>query len=332
MRVWWLPLASLVFASLGAPQAHAEAYTKVTINGVVTPVSFNDGDSFRIQAGPMKGTQARLSGYNTLESFGPVPAWGPGTEKEMFVLAKMSTARAKKGVWSCEGDGSKDGYGRLLLFCKDLAAELIKHGLAHAYSVDEKPADADLLAVQKEAVRERRGMWAHGVPRFVMTSLHSKDEGGDKDGKTSNRLISTRDGHSEKWQHEDAYKECQKVCHQVPTFADADLDKLQELLKADAEAGGVVTAMDANKFRNTVRALLESSLAGEEVWVTSDTVQGVRLPAGVTEEDLGPMIGAIKRLSSEQKLPPATGLRVDSCQVYVDFKRRFGGDRAECLR
>ena len=69
----------------------------------------------------------------------------------------------------------------MLLFCKDLAKDLIAHGYAHTYSVDANPGDADLLETQRVAMKNRVGMWAHGVPRFVMTSIHSKSEGGDKD-------------------------------------------------------------------------------------------------------------------------------------------------------
>lgn len=329
VRSAWFVAA--VFVGALAQEAHAEAYTKVFVNGAAVPVYFNDGDSFRIQAGPLRGTQARLSGYNTLESFGPVHSWGSWTEKEMYAIAKLATKAAQKGVWNCEGDGQKDTYGRLLLFCKDLATHLIRNGLAHAYSVDEKPADPDLLAVQKEAMRARRGMWAHGIPRFVMTSLHSKDEGGGKDGVTSNRLISTSDGHSDKWVHNDTYAECQKVCHEVPDFTDGDIDAIQAAVKADPDAAGLAGTMDPATFRATVRAVVERFQRGGLIVLDGDNSDGVELPAGVTAEDLAPIGAALDRLSREKKLI-ATGKRVDSCQVYVDFRRRFGGERAVCLR
>jgi endonuclease YncB( thermonuclease family) len=327
-RVASIVVAFVLLASAGA---RAEAYTKVFVNGTAVPVFFNDGDSFRVQAGPLRGVQARLSGYNTLESFGPAHSWGTWTTKEMYAIAKLATLTARKGVWHCEGDGAKDGYGRLLLFCKDLAAHLIRNGLAHAYSVNSDPADPELLAVQKEAMRERRGMWAHGIPRFVMTSLHSKDEGGDKHGVSSNRLISTYDGHSDKWVHEDTYKECQNVCHEVPDATDAELDKVIVLLKADEEAAGVTGAMDAALLRETARALIEMSLRGAPLVVTELGVYGLALPPGITQEQAGPIVAAMTRISAAKKIV-ATGKRKDTCQVYVDFKRRFGGERAECLR
>ena len=94
-------------------------------NGVATPVYFNDGDSFRPQSGPLKGQQSRLSGYNTMESFGSVHKWGAFNAHELYVNAKQATLEARRGVWHCDTDGKKDGYGRLLLFCKDLAIDLI---------------------------------------------------------------------------------------------------------------------------------------------------------------------------------------------------------------
>ena len=59
-----------------APHATADAWSRVSLNGRTVPVSFNDGDSFRIHAGEYDGTQCRLGGFNTLESFGPAHFWG----------------------------------------------------------------------------------------------------------------------------------------------------------------------------------------------------------------------------------------------------------------
>lgn len=310
-----LPPAVLVVASavIFASVARAEPLTKVVINGSVTPVYFNDGDSFRIQAGPFKGTQSRLSGYNTLESFGPVHQWGTWTEKEMYVIAKMATHAAQQGQWNCEGDGKKDGYGRLLLFCKDLAMHLIKNGLAHTYSVNEEPGDPDLLKVQREAMAARRGMWAHGIPRFIVTSLHSKSEGGDKNGQTSNRLISTTDAHSDKWVHNDDYAECQKVCSEVDMMTDADAEKNAQLLAGIAPAAAALQAIAEGDRVPALRAVYE--LLAREA------------PA---DEAQAPILEGMRKLKSEGKLV-VTGVQADSCHVYVDFRRRFGGERAKCL-
>lgn len=314
MRSPVLAVCLLCSAFAWSTTVRAEPLTKVYINGSVTPVYFNDGDSFRIQAGPFKGTQSRLSGYNTLESFGPVHSWGTWTEKEMYVIAKMATHEAQQGVWHCEGDGKKDGYGRLLLFCKDLATHLIGKGLAHTYSVNEEPGDPDLLKVQREAMGARRGMWAKGVPRFVMTSLHAKSEGGDKHGQTSNRLISTTDAHSDKWVHNDDYAECQKVCHEVDLMTDADAEKNAELLAGIADAAAALTAMPEGDRTARLRDVYELLARG--------------LPAG---EGQGAILEGLRTLKREGKLV-VTGKQTDSCHVYVDFRRRFGGERATCLR
>lgn len=305
--------AAVVSALTFAAGAGAEPLTKVTINGSITPVYFNDGDSFRIQAGPFKGTQSRLSGYNTLESFGPVHQWGSWTEQEMYVIAKMATHEAQQGVWSCEGDGEKDGYGRLLLFCKDLALHLIERGLAHTYSVNEQPGDPDLLKVQREAMAARRGMWAHGIPRFIVTSLHSKSEGGDKDGVTSNRLISTTDAHTDKWVHNDDYAECQKVCSEVDMMTEGDAGQNAELLAALPEAAAALNTVAETDRTATLRAAYELLARG----APADAAQ-----AAVLE--------GVRQLKGEGKLV-VTGKQSDSCHVFVDFRRRFGGERAKCL-
>ena len=73
-----------------------EPQTMVFLNGKAVPVFFNDGDSFRVLSGSMKGSKARLAGFNTLESHGPVHSWGDWTVKEMYVLAKMATLHARR--------------------------------------------------------------------------------------------------------------------------------------------------------------------------------------------------------------------------------------------
>ena len=197
---------------LAAVQAWAQPTSRVALNGVPTPVYFNDGDSFTVLSGPLQGTKARLTGYNTLESFGPVHKWGQWDPHELYVIAKMATLNARRGAWHCESDLNRDGYGRILWNCPDLAEDQIRKGLAHGMTVSNEPSPANYLAAQRAAMAERRGMWAHGIPKYVMTSLHSADEG--YEGQNYNRLISTEDGHTEKWLHGDTYKECQEVCHE----------------------------------------------------------------------------------------------------------------------
>jgi hypothetical protein len=82
-------------------------------------------------------------------------------------------------------------------------------------TITDQPSPPELVEAQLLAQAERRGMWAHGVPKYIVTSTHSADEG--YAGTTYNRLISTADGHTERWEHHDNYKECDEVCH--PTGA-----------------------------------------------------------------------------------------------------------------
>lgn len=301
-------LAAVALSLVVAGVAHAEPLTKVYINGEVTPVYFNDGDSFRPMAGQYKGSQSRLAGYNTLESFGPVHSWGGWTEKEMWVIAKLATKHAQKGVWHCETDGKKDGYGRLLMHCKDLSISHVENGFAMAMSVDEKPADADLVAAQKKAIANKKGMWAHGVPSYVLSSLHATSEGGGKDGKTYNRLVSTTDGHSEKWLHEDDYKECQKVCRSSKRLTAEALPKVAEKLRAVDGAAGLGD-LDVARFADEYLSFGSATSAGELRGDLDDALKALK------EE------GALKTEETN-----------DSCHIYVDFRRRFGGDRAVCLR
>lgn len=301
-------LAVVVVGLMVCGAAGAEPLTKVFINGRPTPVSFNDGDSFRPQAGPYKGSQSRLSGYNTLESFGPVHSWGTWTEKEMWVNAKMATKYAQHGVWHCETDGKKDSYGRLLMQCKDLAKSLIENGYAMAMTIDEKAADSELVQAQAEAIGNKKGMWAHGVPSYVVSSLHASSEGGGKDGSTSNRLVSTTDGHSERWLHNEDYAECKKVCREGKQVSDAAFIVAAKSLRAVEGAEGL-RDIDVRRFVDEYLSFGGATSAGTRRAKFDDV---------------------LKTLDGEKALQVTK--TTDSCHVYVDFRRRFGGDRAMCLR
>ena len=129
-----------------------EPATRVILNGKATPVFFNDGDSFRVLKGKMKGAKARLFGYNTLESYGAVHQWGDWTAKELYYIAKMSALHARAGVWTCTTDGKTDTYGRMLVNCPGLAEDLVRRGWAHALSINDDPAQDFLLKAQHEAI------------------------------------------------------------------------------------------------------------------------------------------------------------------------------------
>ena len=301
--------------AVGTAEAHAEPATKVFLNGVPAPVYFNDGDSFRVLSGKYQGTKARLGGYNTLESYGRAHQWGKWTAQEMFVLAKMATNHAKKGVWRCTSDGKTDTYGRMLFWCPDLAEDLIRHGLAHVLSVDETPGNEQLIAAQKEAIAARRGIWAHGVPSYVLTSLHSIAE--DTSGRNAyNRLVSTDDGHSLKWIHDDEYPECSTVCDDGGE-SKSRLERAVEALKNDAAAGPLVKS----GYSNDALELL-----------VSDFARGRDIAKRMRKSDHLPAILAVLQgLKEKGEIGRAVG-ETPSCMIYVDFKRRFGGGRAACLK
>ncbi len=292
--------------------AGADALTRVFINGVPTPVSFNDGDSFRPQEGEIAGQQCRLIHYNTLESFGPAHQWGDWHPYELYILAKMATVHARRGTWHCSFDGNFDGYGRAALDCPDLAVDLIRHGYAMAYQVDDHPARPEYLRAQREAIREGRGIWAHGVPEFVMTSVHSFDEDRDREWHY-NRLISTRDGHSESMQHRETYASCEWVCN-TETVA----DEVQARRAARALRTDPTTAALVGDFSNIIVTEMASRFArrGELPAYVDEAIRTPILARLSTERDAG-------RLGSHTQR--------GSCAIYVPFDRRYGRSRASCL-
>lgn len=294
--------------------AAAQVRTRVILNGEAVPVSFNDGDSFRVLAGTYSGAQARLAGFNTLESHGPVHAWGTWTEKEMYVLAKMAMYHGRRGVWHCESDGKTDTYGRMLTWCPDLAESMVRLGLAHVMSVDDSPGKPELIEAQREAQRARRGIWAHGIPPFVLTSLHSVEEDTTGEG-TYNRLVSTDDGHSVKWKHTDRYAECAKICHMVYEADEAKVDEVTEAVATDPKVAGIVgklsradlrqAILEFAKWRHTSRAIPKDRRLEFEAYLEGKADAGA--------------------------FGSAPGVK-GSCMVHVPFERRYGGGRAACLR
>ena len=297
----------LLFAS----HLSAEPASQVFLNGVPTPVFFNDGDSFRILEGPLKGTKARLAGFNTLESYGPVHQWGEWHAKELYAIAKMATLNARRGVWNCSSEMDKDTYGRVLFNCLDLAEDQIRKGLAHVMTITIDGGHPRLVAAQKDAIEKRAGMWAHGVPEYVLTSLHSIDERSNRK-YAYNRLVSSKDGHSEKWMHQEKYQECQTVCEQNIKIDDKNLAKLRSQLAANVNAKPVLEGSSDAELDHIIK-----------MWLKTATVAAV-----IEKRDLKVMKEALLALKSDGYTRASNG----SCVVYVDFKRRFGGDKAKCLK
>ncbi|WP_146658593.1 thermonuclease family protein [Enhygromyxa salina] len=311
-----LTLTVAVATSLSSPtpSVAAESQTKVILNGKPVPVHFNDGDSFRVLGGDFNGSKARLSGYNTLESYGAVHQWGSWDLHELYVLAKMGTYNGRDGIWECETDGATDTYGRMLVWCPKLAEQQIRMGYAHAMSIDDNPARPELVEAQREAITKRRGIWAHGAPEFVLTSLHSKEEDVDGHG-TYNRLVSSVDGHSVKWRHSTRYAECDRVCHYEYSVDAAVVDELLIAAKADPTISPFLAALsnadartvlyDFAKFRHINRKIAEDQRDSLDDLLTAWADAG--------------KFGAQKRTEG-------------ACMLHVPFDRRFGGGKAECLK
>ena len=296
-----------------ATTAHSDVPSRVLLNGVPTPVAFNDGDSFKVLAGPHAHTRARLAGFNTLESYGPVHLWGDWTARELYYLAKKGTMNARKGKWNCTSDLSRDGYGRILWFCLDLAVDQVRKGYAHAMTVTADPAHPDIVKAQQEAIANKAGIWAHGVPDFVMTSLHSSTEGYAKG--PMNRLVSSKDGHSEKWKHDFAFRECQMVCEPSPDVDKTRIAGLATELRAVDELKEGLVAFDDATLLAVVTEFIETGVINGSL-----KDEGMRYPL---EKHLGRAAASGKYRTSQKPV---------SCQYYVAFERRYRETKAHCLK
>ncbi len=196
----------------------------VRLDGEKVKVYWSDGDSFTIRSGRHKGGKARLMGYNTLESYGPVHSWGDWTGDELYVLHKRGTRFARSRVWDCKFSGDRDTYKRMLIRCDDLVVGMISEGYGHLFGMPGSTVDPKELALQKKAMAEKKGMWAKGVPKGIITSLHSVDER-DDGGTTYNRIADPQTGLTRKHEHKERYEPCQKVCIDGSCMVYAPFDK-----------------------------------------------------------------------------------------------------------
>lgn len=208
----------LVAVALGGPGS-AEARARrakgargtILLDGRRTEVRWTDGDSFRVDSGPLRGFGTRLVGCNALESYGPVHRIGTLTPGALHAIARSSASLLARTAWRCDTTGRRDGYGRALVACPDAAAALIRAGHAMVYAVGG-PADPALLAAQREVQAKGAGMWAGGVPPEILTSVHSAGEKGLGRRPPYVRLVDTRTGVSRVRVHGEAYRICEEVC------------------------------------------------------------------------------------------------------------------------
>ena len=202
----------LILMGLGGGISPVSAkVSRITVNGITMDVRWSDGDSFRITSGKHRGNRARLMGYNTLESYGPVHKWGDWSPWELYKVAKDSKQVAESQVWECVAQEERDRYKRMLVRCPDLIKAMISSGYGHLFEIGQDPHFED-VKLQKKAMVSKKGMWKKGAPPVVLTSVHSIDEGSNP--TTYNRFVKTTTGRAEKFHHTNQVKSCQWVCHQ----------------------------------------------------------------------------------------------------------------------
>ncbi len=190
-----------------APAPRPAGRSAIVLDGAEAEVRWSDGDSFEVRSGPLAGTDVRLVGYNTLESYGPVHRWGSWTPRELYEIARTSKDLASARTWTCTSGGKRDAYRRLLVSCPDAALALVEAGHAFAFAVDDPP-DPALLAAQRRAIEAKVGIWAKGAPAAIVTSVHPA-----KDGKPAyDRVVDLATGTSRKVEHGNAYGVCEEVC------------------------------------------------------------------------------------------------------------------------
>ncbi len=192
----------------GQPPAEPTAQPGVVLDGASLDARWDDGDTFSATGPDGERIKARLAGYNTLESYGPVHRWGDWTAEGLYATAKEAGDVAGASRWECTEREGGGGYGRVLVDCPGLRTALLERGLAHVFALEEAPDAAD-LATQQRAIEAGVGMWAKGAPSVLVTSLHSQDE---SDKPAYNRVCSTSTGMCEAREHDDDYETCQEVC------------------------------------------------------------------------------------------------------------------------
>jgi micrococcal nuclease len=203
-------IAAALLVLLAAPAAAAGARGEVVLDGERVPVRWTDGDSFRIGGGRWTGRRARLAGVNALETFGPVHRFARATPADLLAIARSTAALAASQAWACDASGEADRYGRLLVSCPAAALALVSRGHAMAYALEGAAAPA-LLAAQRDAQRRRAGMWAWGVPREIVASVHSADEPGAAAG-AYDRIVDVESGAARPRAHARRYATCEEVC------------------------------------------------------------------------------------------------------------------------
>lgn len=141
-----------------------------------TVTSVYDGDTLTLDT----RDKVRLKWVNTPE-LKPPEEYGPEARELTAALTLQKRVRLL-------GDGSRDGYGRMLAGVevdgKNLSIALLEAGLGHVFVIP--PDDSDLsalLAAQDKARQARRGIWS--TERYQgtlhITSFHANADGDDRE-------------------------------------------------------------------------------------------------------------------------------------------------------
>ena len=88
-------------------------------------------------------------------------------------------------------------YLQIIEFLQVIDVSVEGEGSVHVHALQY--ADAELVATQAEAIAAKRGMWSHGVPSYVLSSLHATSEGGGKDGHAERGGSRNYTGCSRRW-------------------------------------------------------------------------------------------------------------------------------------
>ena len=147
-----------------------------------------------------------------------------------------------------------------------------------------------------------------------MTSLHTAAEGGDPED-IYNRMVSTRDGHSEKPVHQNTYKECEQVCATEKRAAKAPIDHVVRQMRGDPMLAPLLASHSNLLLREFAVRYLRTDA----------------LPPYVNEEAVEPLSAWLAVKKEAGALGPLT-VQPSSCQVFTQFRRRFDEDKADCLK
>jgi micrococcal nuclease len=306
---FWLSASTVPPRAAAAPQA----LTLVFVDGRPAATYFNDGDTFEIVSGAAKGRRVRIAGVNTLEAYGPVHRWPGFSASELLTLAKMAALAARRGRWHCALAGRpRDAYGRTLAECSDLAEALVGSGLAHVF-VPSGSAPLPLLAAQRAAIAAHRGMWAHGAPPRLLTSLHSRSERWGR-GHAYDRVVSTLDGVASERPHRRRYAICETVCLTERVLTQRARGRVLALLAADPALGPALATLTPTDLRGLLDAAASM----------------VTIPSRPEAPAWNTVVAALLRLRSDPDQWQTVAV-TGTCMVYVPPELRYR-DRPSCLR